>query len=599
MKKIFETIFILLTLSIVTLMFDITHVNALTTTTSLPSRIYYKYNNSDEYIDFDYERYNTNPFMVYEFLSDKKISDMYPNFTGYKIPVYVKANEKLDYYVTTNSYRFIYYSSSGQSNFSVLGDDKFYTLYFRMYASPQSDEVQAGIFESYEIFNRLHFSVKSTFLDYDTENYRAYDCLTTSLNSDFPSTVISCRVPKEYLKNFELNLSLDNKAFAQTDSSNDYIESIYYLYLSEVLNYDSDNEGMLNVTTSVSGSDVTLNFNATDEENVVGYYYTVGNYDYVYTTEKSVILSGFSNGSFSGTAKAVYKDGSNTPLASFTVNVTTSLLPVLRYFVTYVDGDIVVDLRDSYAVSGTISKYYLKLDDGNWFEIPSNQYTFKNVEFGEHTLMMRIVDSLGNVATATYGFRSKSSNEVVIDTVKSFYDVVVEQFNSMWTDFAKVMKQLFVPSKEELSNWFNSVNNSLTEQFGFLSYPFTWVITFLQRFTELTDTGSYVISWSDVKVPNFDFVIISGGSFDLASLLADSNIKSMHDIYLMCIDALVILSFFNYCSNVYNRIFGNNDIYETDILSASENYTIDDDGQVKKTISAHRTHSEKRSRKKI
>lgn len=599
LKKILETIFILLTLSIVTLMFDLVHVNALTSISSLPGMIYYKYNNSDQYIDINNQKYNKNPFMVLETLSDKKISDRYPNFTGYKIPVYVKANEKLDYYVTTNSYQLRYVSYSGQPSFSLLGDDKFYTLYFRMYASPQSDEVQAGIFESYEIFNRLHFSVKSSFNGYDIENYKAYDCLTTSLNSDFPSTVISCRVPKKYLDSFVLDLSLDNRAFAQTDSSNDYIESVYYLYLSEVVNYDSDNNGMLNVTSSVSGSDVTLNFNATDDENVVGYYYTIGDYDYVYTTDKSVVLSGFSNGSFSGTAKAVYKDGSNTPLSSFTVNVTTSSLPVLRYFVTYVDGDIIVDLRDSYAISGTISKYYLKLDDGEWFEISDNQYTFKNVEFGEHTLMMRIVDSLGNVSTATYGFRSKSSNEVVIDTVKSFYDVVVDQFNNMWTDFGKVMKQLFVPSESELSNWFNDVNTSLTEQFGFLSYPFTWVITFLQRFTELTDTGSYIISWSDIKVPNFDYVIISKGSFDLASLLNNSNIKTMHDIYLMCIDALVILSFFNYCSNVYNRIFGNNDIYETDILSASQNYTIDDKQQLHKSVTASKTHVEKRTRKKV
>ena len=132
-----------------------------------------------------------------------------------------------------------------------------------------------------------------------------------------------------------------------------------------------------------------------------------------------------------------------------------------------------------------------------------------------------------------------------------------------------------------------------------MSYPFTWVITFLQRFTELTDTGSYIISWSDIKVPNFDYVIISKGSFDLASLLNNSNIKTMHDIYLMCIDALVILSFFNYCSNVYNRIFGNNDIYETDILSASQNYTIDDKQQVHKSVTASKTHVEKRTRKKV
>lgn len=594
MKKIFETIFILMTLSIVTLMFDIIHVNALTSTTALPSYIYYKYNNSDNYIDITDSRYNTNPNMVIWTINDKEINNAYPKFTGYGIPVYVKANEKMNYYVTTNSYKLNYYNNS--SNISVVGNDKFYTLYFRLYAGPKNNEIQSGVFESYEIFSRLHFSANSSYLGRDNQ---AYDCMTTSTNSDFPTAMISCRVPKSYLKNFTLNLKLDNTAFAQTDDSNDYIENVYYIYLSNVVNYESDNLGLLEVTSSVNGSDVTLNFKSDDEENVVGYYYTIGDYDYVYTTDKTVTLTNFSNGSYSGTAKAVYKDGSNTPLTSFNVEVSSSALPVLKYMLSYVDKEINVDLRDSYAISGTISKYFLKLDDSSWIELPSNKYSFHDVEYGEHTLKMRIEDSNGNVSTATYGFRSKSSNEVVIDTVKSFYDVVVDQFNNMWTDFGKVMKQLFVPSESELSNWFNDVNTSLTKQFGFLSYPFTWVITFLQRFTELTDTGSYIISWSDIKVPNFDFVIISKGSFDLASLLDNSNIKTMHDIYLMCIDALVILSFFNYCSNVYNRIFGNNDIYETDILSASQNYTIDDKQQVHKSVTASKTHVEKRTRKKV
>lgn len=594
MKRILETIFIFATLSFVTLFFDITHVNALTPVQIRPKYLYYRFNNSDTYQNFNYSNLD---YLKLDYLNDKKISNLYPNFTGYRIPVYVKANELTDYYLTTNSYRFSYENFFNQGILS--NDNNFYTLYFRMYASAKNNEIQAGIFESYQIFNRLHFSVQSRFGDANNETYKPYDCLTTSSNSDFPSAVISCRVPKKYIEFFSLFVDLDNKAYAQTDSATDYIENIYYLYLSSDINYESDNLGLLNVTSSVSGSDITLNFNATDEDNVVGYYYTLGSYDYVYTTEKSVTLTGFSNGSYSGTAKAVYKDGSNTPLSTFNVDVKTSLLPVLRYIVSYNDSNIYVDLRDSYAMSGKIEKYYLKLDDGSWIDIPTNHYTFSNVNFGKHTLYFRIVDSNGNVAKATYNFTSKSSNEVVADTISNFFDSFKKSTEDFWSNFRNMLRSLFVPSKEDLSNWFKGVNESLTNQFGFLSYPFTWIITFLERFTELTDTGSYMISWPDFKVANFDGTIISAGSFDLASLLNDSNIKNMHDIYLMCVDALLMLSFFNYCSNIYNRVFGNNDTYETDILSASQNYTIDDNNQVHQSVTAHKTHREYRNRKKV
>ena len=44
-------------------------------------------------------------------------------------------------------------------------------------------------------------------------------------------------------------------------------------------------------------------------------------------------------------------------------------------------------------------------------------------------------------------------------------------------------------SSNELSDWFTRMNTLFSEQFGFLAYPFTWILTLLQRLVEYEDTG--------------------------------------------------------------------------------------------------------------
>ena len=138
----------------------------------------------------------------------------------------------------------------------------------------------------------------------------------------------------------------------------------------------------------------------------------------------------------------------------------------------------------------------------------------------------------------------------------------------------KFIHDLFVPSNEFLEGWFTSIRDEFEKQLGFLAYPFTWVLDILENFLTLTDTGHYIISWNDVKVPNFDdHTIIHSGIFDLASLLENPIIKSFHDLYLVIIDSLMLLAFFSLCMNAYSRMFGGQvDNYE--YISVDEGYNI-------------------------
>lgn len=186
-----------------------------------------------------------------------------------------------------------------------------------------------------------------------------------------------------------------------------------------------------------------------------------------------------------------------------------------------------------------------------------------------------------------------SSDKSILENIVSFFthfgDFLTNLQNEILSGIKKILIFLFVPSEEFLTDWLDLTQKQVEKQFGFLSYPFTWTINFLNKFTSLTDTGSYVISWPDIKVPNFNYNIISSGSYDLATLLNDPTIKSFHDLYFLITDALFLLAFFNLCINTYNRVFGGSQL-ENDYSSTTTSYNINEKtGEV--TNSFHSTTS--------
>ena len=162
----------------------------------------------------------------------------------------------------------------------------------------------------------------------------------------------------------------------------------------------------------------------------------------------------------------------------------------------------------------------------------------------------------------------------VNETNKNIFEAILDLPNTIVNLLIDGLSSLFIPSDDFLQNWFTEMQESLEEQLGFLSYPTTWIITILQRFMTLEDTGSYVLSWGNINVPLFDVPIIQAGSFDLATLLENDTINTFHEIYFMVLNALTLLAFMGLCMNTYNRIFGGDQDNYT-YLSVENSYDVD------------------------
>lgn len=134
---------------------------------------------------------------------------------------------------------------------------------------------------------------------------------------------------------------------------------------------------------------------------------------------------------------------------------------------------------------------------------------------------------------------------------------------------------LFVPDDNYFEDKFDELLGNVEDVLGFLAYPFTLITRTFEFFLTIEDTGNYVISWEDVKVPNFEeYSIIKAGSFDFATLLDDSRVASLRNIAFVFINALLLLAFLQLCHNKYNQVFGG-DVSTTEFISVAEEYDID------------------------
>lgn len=304
----------------------------------------------------------------------------------------------------------------------------------------------------------------------------------------------------------------------------------------------------------------------------------------------SCYLGTYKNGVFSNTnyiqlsGQAGLKNGSTVYFFNTYENITTNQIVAYEnngeYRLNYGSGnyanilDVIYANYDVYYVNDntTHSSYYSYLDLSEYIDIsiPDNRNIFEKIRDGILSIPNTII-TWGSRIFNAIGDLSGNIVNGILNGLTSFFNIGVDAVSS------KIV----------------SLYNALYEELGFLTYPFEWIIQILNRYLTIEDTGSYVISWPDFTVPNFGTVIIHSGSFDLASILVDNNINTMHNYYLIIVDAVCILAFFNLCLNEYNILFGGYvSTYED--LTETTSYSYDSNGEL---LGSHNSYT-KRSGKR-
>lgn len=118
------------------------------------------------------------------------------------------------------------------------------------------------------------------------------------------------------------------------------------------------------------------------------------------------------------------------------------------------------------------------------------------------------------------------------------------------------LKSLFIPSDDFFSTYFEDLRDWFSDRLGFLWTPFDVIIEILENISSI-NFGEPVISCPDIYEPFTNTKIISAFSYNLNNLLENSTFKTVHDIYFVVVDAIIIFAMIHLTHKKIEEVFSN------------------------------------------
>lgn len=138
-----------------------------------------------------------------------------------------------------------------------------------------------------------------------------------------------------------------------------------------------------------------------------------------------------------------------------------------------------------------------------------------------------------------------TSNWSIWDFLKGIFDVI--------TNLGNMIKSLFVPSENFFGSLFSNLNDWFSGKLGFIFYPFELIIDILEHILTI-DFGEPIFNIPDIQEPFTNSKLISAKTFNLNDLLENNIFKTVHDIYLVCVDTIIIFYLVNLAKNKFKEI---------------------------------------------
>lgn len=269
--------------------------------------------------------------------------------------------------------------------------------------------------------------------------------------------------------------------------------------------------------------------------------------------------------------------------------------------------DISVDTSPPY--------YNCPLGDDYWWEIPYSAFEGLNIKAGEtYNWRIRFNDGSKNVyvdrkikSNVDYTFSGSTnvgdddgkddfiqnaidnSTSAIIDSNKETQNAIQNQTEAIqentetnkgiWDTLKEVLsylnpfsenffvyklidllidglKTLFIPSDDFFSTYFEDLRDWFSDRLGFLWTPFDIIIEILEDISSI-NFSEPVISCPDIYEPFTNTKIISSFSFNFNSLLDNNTFKTVHNIYLICVDAIIIFAMIHLTHKKIEEVFSN------------------------------------------
>lgn len=115
------------------------------------------------------------------------------------------------------------------------------------------------------------------------------------------------------------------------------------------------------------------------------------------------------------------------------------------------------------------------------------------------------------------------------------------------------IKTLFIPSDDFFSTYFTNLQDWFSDRLGFLFYPFELIIDILNDILNI-DFSEPQFNIPDINEPFTGKKLISATTFNFNDLLDNSVWNTVHNIYLILVDAAIVFGLVNLFHKKYEEV---------------------------------------------
>lgn len=135
------------------------------------------------------------------------------------------------------------------------------------------------------------------------------------------------------------------------------------------------------------------------------------------------------------------------------------------------------------------------------------------------------------------------------------------------------LKSLFVPDEDFFSDWIADMNSYFGARFGLIYYPIELVIDFLTRLWNASNNLNTNFTLTTPALTLFDTTLIQSTTYDFSTLLENETFANVYNVYLICVDTILILGLVILCKNTFADIFGGH--YTDDVANDIQKYSVE------------------------
>ena len=114
-----------------------------------------------------------------------------------------------------------------------------------------------------------------------------------------------------------------------------------------------------------------------------------------------------------------------------------------------------------------------------------------------------------------------------------------------------LLKSLFIPSDEQMSDLLNDTQTQLNSKLGILGLPTSIYTQFLNLLTSDVNENT-CIQFDDIKDPVYDQLLIGSSSFCFNTLLQNEKLNTFRTSCLLIVGGLLLLAFVSFLKKQYN-----------------------------------------------